>query len=456
MKKPVSECNGEKIPGKTAKNAIQHQLRQVVEVGLSERGVTPELTAGTREQAMHELRVPRIELEMQNSAMSDAMVLLDETRDEYIDPYDYAPVGYLILSKEAVIMEANLTVANLLGIERHILVKERIRKFVACEDLELWDQYFTAVLRNRGKQGGQLKFRTAAGSLISTRLETIWLNRDNSEPVIRMALSDITDRVKYEESLARKSHNLDELSIAHQKIDATEEQLKKTVTELTARENELRGALAEKEMLLSEIHHRVKNNLTTFISLISLEGSHEESPAWQALKNDLQNRARSMAIVHETVYQTKKYSQVDMDIYLTNLEHQIAGTFPGSERICTTINADGMTLDIARATPCGLIITELITNSLKHAFPRSFNCKISRRESCRIGIVMTKTDDHYQLKVFDNGIGLPEKINYKTARSLGLKLVNILAQHQLRATIRIKRDKGTEFLIRFGTSTVSS
>jgi two-component sensor histidine kinase len=69
---------------------------------------------------------------------------------------------------------------------------------------------------------------------------------------------------------------------------------------------------------------------------------------------------------------------------------------------------------------------------------------------------MTKTDDHYQLKVFDNGIGLPEKINYKTARSLGLKLVNILAQHQLRATIRIKRDKGTEFLIRFGTSTVPS
>jgi PAS domain S-box-containing protein len=450
MKKPVSGCNGGKIPGK---NAIRQPLRQVAEARLSEREVTPELTGGTPEQQLHELRVNKIELEMQNEGLVEAMILLEETRDKYMDLYDFAPVGYLILSERAVIMEANLTAANLLGIERNKLIRKKIREVVAHDDLERWDQYFQAVLHSPEKITGQLKFMKAEGTLIDARLESIRLVRDNSGSVIRLAISIINDYVKSDERLTRKSPDLCEPGIAYEKIDSTQEQLKKTVGELTARENELRGALVEKEMLLSEIHHRVKNNLTTFISLISLEGSHDESPGWKALKNNLQNRARTMAIIHETLYQTKKYSQVDMDIYLTNLVNRIAGTFPGSERICTIIEAEGITIDIARATPCGLIVNELVTNSFMYAFPPLFNCTVLRSEPCRIGVVMTKLDDTYELKIYDNGIGLPEEINYKTNPALGLKLVKILARHQLRASIGIKRDRGTELLIRFSTST---
>ena len=224
MKKPVSGCNGGKIPGK---NAIRQPLRQVAEARLSEREVTPELTGGTPEQQLHELRVNKIELEMQNEGLVEAMILLEETRDKYMDLYDFAPVGYLIFSERAVIMEANLTAANLLGIERNKLIRKKIREVVAHDDLERWDQYFQAVLHSPEKITGQLKFMKAEGTLIDARLESIRLVRDNSGSVIRLAISIINDYVKSDERLTRKSPDLCEPGIAYEKIDSTQEQLKK-------------------------------------------------------------------------------------------------------------------------------------------------------------------------------------------------------------------------------------
>ena len=94
----------------------------------------------------------------------------------------------------------------------------------------------------------------------------------------------------------------------------------------------LTGALREKEVLLSEVHHRVKNNLTAFISLLSLDGTYEDNEGGRALRKDLQNRARSMALIHETLYQTGNFSNVDMEVYLNNLIRQIAGTYQRMRR----------------------------------------------------------------------------------------------------------------------------
>ncbi len=202
-------------------------------------------------------------------------------------------------------------------------------------------------------------------------------------------------------------------------------------------------------MLLSEIHHRVKNNLTAFISLLSLENSYEESPAGIALKKDLQNRARSMALIHETLYRTKMFSRVDMDLYLGTLIEQIATTYNPNSPVSTLVDAQGVSLDLARATPCGLIVNELITNSFKYAFPETFDCKAARNEPCTIRISLVLEDGMYVLRVSDNGIGLPENFDIKTTQSLGLKLVNFLARHQLRATVEVSRVGGTEFSLRF-------
>ena len=127
--------------------------------------------------------------------------------------------------------------------------------------------------------------------------------------------------------------------------------IKTAENELTRKNEELNKALTEKEVLLSEVHHRVKNNLTAFISLLSLEGSTEETEAGKALKQDLQNRARSMALIHETLYKTNMYDEVDMGIYLTNLIDQIAFTFKTPRSVKTVVDAHGVTLDIPRATP---------------------------------------------------------------------------------------------------------
>jgi two-component sensor histidine kinase len=208
---------------------------------------------------------------------------------------------------------------------------------------------------------------------------------------------------------------------------------------LREREEHLKEALAEKEILLSEIHHRVKNNLTALISLLSLEGSYEETPAGKAIKKDLQDRARSMALIHETLYQTHQYGEVDMGVYLTNLTRQLVNSFTTTKTVKIAVDAHGVMLGISRATPAGLIINELVTNSFKYAFPESFDALTVRQAPPTISISLTKNDEEYVMAVKDNGVGLPPGFDLATTRTLGLKLVNFLAKHQMqRSTQRME------------------
>jgi two-component sensor histidine kinase len=264
---------------------------------------------------------------------------------------------------------------------------------------------------------------------------------------------NIDELGKTERELTAKN---DDLNAINEELTATQEELHQTIGKLgrseeVLRKNEedLRESLAEKEILLSEIHHRVKNNLTAFISLLSLEGSYQDTPEGQALRLDLQNRARSMALVHETLYKTKKYSQVDMEVYLLTLVNQIATTFPSPKPVHTYVEAGGVTIDIARATPCGLIINELMTNAFKHAFTESSPCGTPGFDHCSFRVELARCDGFYTLSVSDNGVGLPASVDIKTAQTLGLKLVYFLARHQLRASVDINTSHGTRYTLRF-------
>ena len=257
-----------------------------------------------------------------------------------------------------------------------------------------------------------------------------------------------------EQELVRKNEDLNAMN---EELTATQEELRQNVDDLgrseeglLQNEERLKAALAEKEILLSEIHHRVKNNLTAFISLLNLEGTTEETPAGRELKKDLQNRARSMALIHETLYRTHQFSEVDMDAYLTPLVDQIVNSYASLQPIRTIVEAKGVSLDLARATPAGLIVNELVTNSFKHGFPKDvLACRADQKDPCTIGVRLTKNDETYVLSVWDNGVGMPVGFDPLTAKSLGLKLVNFLAKHQMRATIEVNIANGTEFVFRF-------
>ena len=439
------------VLAKSGKTKMQQNLRQDAEIRLSKRSsMLPEERGCSPDQIVHELRVHQIELEMQNEALRESQQALEESRDRYADLYEFAPIGYLTLTGKGVISEANLTAATILGIERNKLIKRLFRTYISRDDLEQWGRYFTRVLNTTDRQVGDLKLRKGDGSIINARLESIRMGNTGTEKIIRTAISDVTELVAAEEKLALKSRDLNELSAAYHTIAEGKEQLRQNIQELTDRESQLREALAEKEVLLSEIHHRVKNNLTAFIALLGLDGSYDNSPAALAFRKDLQNRARSMALIHETLYKTKKYAEVDMKVYLTTLVGQIVTSYNSRKTMKIILGVEGISLDLGRGPPIGLIVNELVTNALKYAFPDGCKPDLSDGvDPCTVRITLSKDSGIYRLSVWDNGVGLPPGFNIRTTQTLGLKLVNFLAKHQLGAETEINMEKGTEIFFRF-------
>lgn len=206
-------------------------------------------------------------------------------------------------------------------------------------------------------------------------------------------------------------------------------------------ENSLKVALVEKKMLLKEIHHRVKNNLMIISSLLNLQSGYIKDKESQDIFKESQNRARSMAIIHERLYQSTDLKRIDFGDYIHSLSTELFHTYevdPGLVKL--KINVEDIFLDINTAIPLGLIVNELVTNSLKHAFPKG--------KKGEINVDFHPKDDHYEFTVKDNGIGFPEDIDFQNTDSLGLQIVNSLT-NQIDGEIKLNRNNGTKFKITF-------
>lgn len=223
------------------------------------------------------------------------------------------------------------------------------------------------------------------------------------------------------------------------------------VTDITERwrtEAALRALLDEKEVLLREIHHRVKNNLAAIIDLLELQRESVTDPPMASRLAELRNRIKSMALIHEMLYQSGNLSRVDFHGYLQALTGHLRGSLDprGAIRLRVTAPKIWMTLDTA--IPCGLIVNELVTNALKYAFlqhrPRP------GVDACEIAVAAEWDGAAYTLTVADNGIGLPTGLDWTTTRTLGLRLVRMLGQHQLGGQIELDAASGTRWTLRFG------
>ncbi len=261
-----------------------------------------------------------------------------------------------------------------------------------------------------------------------------------------------TERLKQRESARRQAAEAlekakDELEIRVEErtseLEITNEQLREEITQRKQGEEKIKASLKEKEVLLQEVHHRVKNNMQIISSLFNLQsGRIKDKQAFEIFKSS-QNRVRSMALIHERFYQSKDMSRVDFDEYAQSLTSHLFsshGISPGAVKL--NLNIKDVFLDLNTAIPCGLIINEIISNSLKHAFPDG--------KKGEIEIAMHPLNkDEMEVIVSDNGVGLPKKVDFRKTDSLGLHLVNILAEDQLHGDIKLDRTKGTSFHIKF-------
>lgn len=194
-------------------------------------------------------------------------------------------------------------------------------------------------------------------------------------------------------------------------------------------EDELLRSLQEKEVLLKEVHHRVKNNMQVISSLISLQSDKISDPESLERLRESQNRIKSMALVHESLYQSENLASIDPAGYLKNLASEVISSYSLDTTIDVEFNIMVHVMDIDTALPCGLIVNELVSNSLKHGF--------KGRNQGKITIKLTETDEEYTLSVRDNGCGLPADFDIAGLDSLGIKLINVLTR-QMRGTIEIE------------------
>lgn len=225
-----------------------------------------------------------------------------------------------------------------------------------------------------------------------------------------------------------------------------------TFTDITERKKNLmqiEGSLREKEVLLREIHHRVKNNLQIISSLLNLQVGFSDNIIVNEILEESKNRVKSMALIHEKLYQSKSLSKINIHEFIEELLRYLFNSFGvDSSAIQIELNIKDITLTTDQAVYLGLIVNELVSNSLKYAFKSSANLEMKNHQK-KICVEIQKDENNsYVLKIADNGSGFPTDIDFRNTESLGLQLVISLVK-QLNGDITLNIDRGTEFVIKF-------
>ena len=257
------------------------------------------------------------------------------------------------------------------------------------------------------------------------------LQRENNERYeVEISLLDANERLtSVNQSLMAEVENR----------RSVETKLQAEIIERQQAEGKLKQSLQEKELLLKEIHHRVKNNLFIVSSLLESQAEYIDNPQALKMLSNSQNRITSMALIHEQLHSSTSLCQIDFQQYLTTLTDYLIDSYL-TNTINFSANIQQVYLNIETANSCGLIINELISNAVEHAF--------KERNQGNISLEFTQINDQFTLIIKDDGIGFPEYKNFYHSESLGLELVSTLVE-QLEGKIEMVNDNGTEVRITF-------
>ena len=211
------------------------------------------------------------------------------------------------------------------------------------------------------------------------------------------------------------------------------------LSERVRAEERIKRSLQEKEILLKEIHHRVKNNLQVISSLLNLQSEYLSDRRGTEMFMESQHRVKSMALIHEKLYLSEDLARLDFADYVQALATSLFQSYRISPKVDLRVDVEDVSLGIDQAIPCGLIINELVSNSLKHAFADGGG---------ELRIDLRQREQAVSLEISDDGVGLPSDVDVQDSKSLGLKLVNILVG-QLKGSMQVHRESGTQFKIEF-------
>jgi len=213
------------------------------------------------------------------------------------------------------------------------------------------------------------------------------------------------------------------------------------ITDRKQAEDKILVSLKEKEVLLKEVHHRVKNNLQIISALLYLQSSYITDEGILEIFRDSENRIKSMALVHENLYRSKDLDRVDFNEYINQLVIYLSQSYGGlASKINFKVNSENVYLNINTAIPCGMIVNELVSNSFKHAFPDG--------RSGEVYIELSSNDEGYRLVVSDNGIGFNGDLNIKDSKSLGFRLIDTLVK-QIDGKLSFETNEGFKCEIHF-------
>jgi len=245
------------------------------------------------------------------------------------------------------------------------------------------------------------------------------------------------------ENVIKRKRNEELIQARTAELLRTNEQLKKEIAERIDKEEQIKAALKEKDILLKEIHHRVKNNLQVIYGLLEMHYNNIKDEQSKDMCRSLKNLVITMSLVHKTLYKSRDLTQIDFKDYISKIIDILYESFyVSTERVSLKMNFDVFSFDVNTALSCGLVINELVSNSLKYAFPDN-----------RTGEITVSLTSHnkkeFELIVSDNGIGVPEGLDINKGGTIGLNMVAFFVKSMLRGTMELKRDTGTKTIIRF-------
>ena len=380
-------------------------------------------------------------LEMRSLERSKAAEALRESEEKYRALIETTNTGYVILDDRGRVLDANAEYVKLTvhGSLQEIMGRN-VTEWTAPYHLDLSAEAMKQCLDEGFLKNLVIDHSNREGGVIPIEINAS-LIRSAGGTSILVLCRDIAERWRAEEELLQHREHLEELVRERTaKLESLNTQLEEEINVRKRAEERIQASLEEKEILLREIHHRVKNNLQTIASLINLQSKYTTDARFLELSRESHDRIRSMLLVHEKLYRSTDLSRVDFFEYLQTLADSLFRSYCPSG-VILKVEGEKVFLGVDTAIPCALLVNELLSNALHHAFPGG------RRGTISI-VLHSSSDGKLILTIGDNGIGLPGGLDYRNSDTLGLQLVATLV-HQLKAEVELDTDAGAKFTITF-------